>query len=137
MNRRRLLQLLSSIPLLSSCLPAPVPAAVLIPTDGIFTSTLRALKIEEVYAWKGDIVTCQNQHPICVFTKTVRWGEMVDTSAFGGWTQEVPEMGSQPVCAQCGAMFCTSSSWHFVDGWRSRYWHKDTRIISWAHMGPF
>ena len=74
-----------------------------------------------VYANKGDVVTCENGHPICEFTMDVYSGEPQRLpEQLGSWRQEEPHIGQVPVpvCEKCGAMFTNGIAFHFQDGWR-------------------
>jgi hypothetical protein len=85
----------------------------------IIPHTPPAVSERNIFASLGDIVTCENGHPICAFAETVMIGQMQDVRRhFVGWTQEEPEAGSYPVCAKCEALFTDSGHFHFEDGWR-------------------
>jgi hypothetical protein len=73
------------------------------------------------YAEAGEVVTCENGHPICEFIETVAWGQIQDVERqLGRWHQEKPEVGQLPlpVCAICSASFTDGMRYHFGDGWR-------------------
>ena len=72
-----------------------------------------------VYAHAGDLVTCENGHIICAFTKTVNYGDMFDPAAMSYWHQPEPKIGTmkQP-CLICGTDWFRGMNLHFADGWR-------------------
>lgn len=76
-----------------------------------------------VYARKGDWVTCENGHVICMFTRKVILGDPFDMSALDLWKQPIPKIGDPiPVCKHCGADFVRGlmgNEFHFYDGWRT------------------
>lgn len=81
-----------------------------------------------IYAEKGDIVTCENDHPVCVFTETVNWDGEMDLVKHLEYCegQVMPEIGTpiDQVKCHCGARYIHNSRqgvFHFKDGWRMDY----------------
>ena len=73
-----------------------------------------------MYAWAGDIVCCEDKHPVMQFTRDVKFGDMFDSKDVTFPFQERrPEMGkmTQP-CSRCGKDWFRGTNFHFVDGWR-------------------
>jgi hypothetical protein len=79
-------------------------------------------RFSKVFAYAGDVVTCESGHPICTFAETVKFGQQQDVKRqLTAWTQEEPEPGLflVPVCAQCEARFVDGNGhFHFPGGWR-------------------
>lgn len=72
----------------------------------------------QVYAKAGEIVTCENGHPICTIGRDIVIGEPWDPTALVDWQQPEPTIGTFPKCAICGEDFYLSGALHFEDGWR-------------------
>jgi len=87
----------------------------------IITKHKAARKEHQMYAWMGDIVYCENMHPIAVFTRNVKIGEMFDPDAlqFRLRSDPMPKLGTmkQP-CTKCGKDWFRGTNFHFADGWR-------------------
>ena len=82
----------------------------------------RARRVPEhslYYARRGEIVTCENGHPIVTMMRDVKLGEQFDPDAFVNWRQ-VPDWSVKaPVCDRCGTPFWMPDNvFHFDDGWR-------------------
>lgn len=78
------------------------------------------------YAREGDVVTCENGHPICEFIKTVYVGDIQDPkNQLGFWHQPKPEVGQTeiPRCNTCGGRWYLWGVLHFKDGWRDPFNH--------------
>jgi hypothetical protein len=77
------------------------------------------------YAREGEVVTCENGHPVCEFVQTVFMGDMQDLeNQLGFWHQPKPEVGQLeiPRCAKCNGRFYISGGiMHLKDGWRDPY----------------
>lgn len=114
-SRRSLIGLLASLPIVGRVLTAARAREI----DPI---SIEAVTIDfPTYAQVGEIVTCENGHPICEFVETVAYGQMQDVAhQLGGWRQGVPEVGQLPLpaCDRCGAQFTDGMRYHFADGWR-------------------
>jgi hypothetical protein len=81
------------------------------------------------YATNGELVLCENGHPIAHFTKNVDWGGPMQ---FDGeinldldfcYNTKPPLYGDTDVhCDECGALFFMGTKgemhFHFIDGWR-------------------
>jgi hypothetical protein len=77
------------------------------------------------FAKKGEWVTCENGHPICVAIRNINEADIFVPTHLAAWQQPEPKCGDvSPVCARCGAAFWHSygggQHFHFKDGWRSR-----------------
>lgn len=149
MNRRKLLGFLASLPFVG---------AMVRPGDGVaLYSTMHPVGLDEnvlrdlgedslvqteielpVYAYKGDIVTCENNHIICAFQNTILVGQTQDLpNQLGWWQQEPPKLGAFPIpgCSKCGAPFADGTRFHFVHGWRGTegadaYYHRLTLLYT-------
>lgn len=82
-------------------------------------------QVPRVYAYRGETVTCENNHPICEFAETVHYGDSQDLRhQLVNWRQPAPEIGALlPVlCTGCNAPFGqigeTGCEFHFASGWR-------------------
>jgi hypothetical protein len=79
-------------------------------------------RIDTSYAREGEVVTCENGHPICEFIQTVYVGDTQDPeNQLGFWHQPKPEVGQNPVprCSKCGGRwYIAGGIMHFKDGWR-------------------
>ena len=74
-----------------------------------------------VYAYKGETITCENGHPICDFARTVKIGEIQNgTDDLTDWRQPIPVVGTFPVpgCAICGARWSDGVVFHVGNSWR-------------------
>ncbi len=78
---------------------------------------------EVFYARKGEIVTCEQGHPIFTFARDVKPTEKFDPSALTDWKQAEPQAGERPTCAVCGGQFHKGGAFHFKDGWRGAFSH--------------
>ena len=132
MNRRSLLSLIASLPIVGSFVkpaagdgvalrsmshPVGAPMPWNTGPGGVISGEISLTR----YAAAGDQVTCENGHPICEFVVDVAVGQTQDLAVqLGNWTQEPPEIGQMetPGCAVCGADFCRGGVFHFHDGWR-------------------
>ena len=74
----------------------------------------------DVYAKRGEVVTCERGHVICAMLRDVSRGELFDDSAFGDWQMKKPDVGQFPIprCERCGARWCMGMQYHFHNGWR-------------------
>lgn len=94
-------------------------------------SGLKYIDYGGTYARKGDWVTCENGHIICVFNRNVIIGGAFDGAALEMWQQREPTIGQadMPVCAVCQAPFVRNlNEFHFYDGWR---------VLRPAFFGPY
>lgn len=67
----------------------------------------------------GEQITCTNGHVVCEVIEDIFAGDVDYARKLGNWRQPIPFIGSQPVCAVCGAKFYTGAIvFHFADGWR-------------------
>ena len=78
-----------------------------------------------VYAKAGEVVTCENGHPICEFVVDVISGATQNLpKQLGNWRQKVPTVGQMPIprCAVCGARFAIAGGiFHIGSEWRDPY----------------
>ena len=114
MNRRSFFELFAAVPFVGVFASAAVAAPV---------ETKTWWPAKDIYARAGEIVTCENGHPICEFVENVFYGQIQDvTRQFGNWWQEQPKIGEFPIrgCTVCGAMFTTGMVYHIGDSWRER-----------------
>lgn len=81
----------------------------------------------DLWAKKGEHLTCENGHVIATVARDIVRGEIAKGDEWEGWTQSQPQTGSLPplACGQCGAPFFGRtdaggfrSLYHFEDGWR-------------------
>jgi hypothetical protein len=74
----------------------------------------------DVYADRGEWITCENGHRIARFVKSVKSGQLFDLYAISEWQQHEPAIGEFPIprCEKCGAEWCAGSQYHFLNGWR-------------------
>lgn len=79
----------------------------------------------DVFARKGEVVTCENGHAICdVGVDLHRFGYM-RAADFTNWRKLPPPQSGEQVtsCPECGAPFITQmrrgqTQIHFANGWR-------------------
>ena len=72
-----------------------------------------------MYAWAGDIVCCENKHPVAQFTRDVKFGEMFDSRALTfPFLERRPEIGAMTQPCRCGKDWFRGTNFHFADGWR-------------------
>ena len=105
---------------------AALPAFCAVPVAWAKTAPAVKDTWQNIYAWVGDVVTCENGHPICVFMKTVKVGALQDpANQLGHWQQPEPKIGQYPIpgCARCGAPFTNGSFYHIGDSWRDPSGH--------------
>jgi hypothetical protein len=75
--------------------------------------------VNNIYANKGDWITCEWGHKIARFQEDVQRGTLFNPAAIAEWTQPEPMVGDvPPKCAQCGCNFYMGMTFHFRDGWR-------------------
>lgn len=82
------------------------------------------------YAMKGEIVTCENGHEICEFSRNVcTRDEAKLDSDLVNWRQKSPQIGALIVsCERCGAQWWHGNygqHFHFASGWRGRPPYSD------------
>lgn len=80
---------------------------------------------KEIYAHKGEQITCENGHVICEIARNIKVGKTQEKGDLINWTQLEPEAGTYPIptCSKCGAEFYRNDmthgiNVHFEDGWR-------------------
>ena len=117
MNRRSLLGALAALPFIGVMIPKAQASG-----DGVaLTSMAHPNGAFRTYALAGEIVTCENGHPICEFTDHVCVGESFRSRDLTNWRQEEPKVGQVPIprCAVCGARFVLGGNvFHIGDSWR-------------------
>lgn len=135
MNRRNLLSALGALPFMG-WLGSKANASGLriksLPHVGPVGDGVALNSRAHPYAVAGEIVTCENGHPICEFIETVESGQRQDLPRqLGKWRQPEPEVGTipVPVCAVCGAQFYTGAHFHIGESWRDpagtiKLWRK-------------
>ena len=78
-----------------------------------------------IYAEKGEVITCVEGHPVFVMTANVEWGQAMDLTRqmkiYPG--QPVPRIGQdlETVKCWCGARYVNRfipGKFHFKEGWR-------------------
>lgn len=76
-------------------------------------------------AKEGELVTCENGHPICTVAEDIHTETVVDRSQFRDWTWDYsPEYATPiPPCPQCGKLFIRTNLWfgndlHVGNEWR-------------------
>lgn len=82
---------------------------------------VKYVSMDGIYARAGEWVTCEWQHPICMFTKTAKVGETFKPDDLANWYQTVPNVGTidVPGCQHCGKPYWRpGNEFHFYDGWR-------------------
>ena len=73
----------------------------------------------QIYADKGETVTCENGHPICEFLDSVATGQPFSSLHMGNWQQPEPKLGTiAQACGICGARWFKGPYLHFPNGWR-------------------
>jgi hypothetical protein len=65
---------------------------------------------ERTYGKPGDLVTCQNGHPICEVAEDLSKAVVVRHSHFKNWRHEISATGQIPPCPICGQPFITEFS---------------------------
>ena len=79
---------------------------------------------DNVYAYKGELATCPQGHPVFEFPETVYIGQKQTVRKLI-WHQPMPEPGSDISfckCARCGTQWAKKIGVYFIDGeWRTRY----------------
>lgn len=132
MNRRKLLSLAASLPIVGAFVKNADGVALRSTSHPVGVGSLdTAVEPSSIVDWQirlpryaaaGEQVTCENGHLICEFLVDVAVGQTQDLERqLGNWTQEPPEIGqiSVPGCAVCGAEFYRGGVFHFSDGWRT------------------
>lgn len=79
-----------------------------------------------VFAKKGDQVTCENGHPICIVAGALKKGFPITASDFKNWKIKIDlSSGAEiPFCPHCGGLFIGKPRENegfkiFIDGqWR-------------------
>ncbi|MEQ8226713.1 MAG: hypothetical protein RIA64_01405 [Rhodospirillales bacterium] len=76
---------------------------------------------QEIYARKGERITCTEGHHICTMAKDAVLGDMPEPEDYTDWQIPEPKFGAYPTC-HCGAPFFSTNTGtvlHFEDGWRN------------------
>ena len=82
----------------------------------------KVLHVKNIYAKRGDLITCENGHPIATFERDVEVGDSFDATAIVAWQQTPPEIGTmEKPCEICGQRWFKGPYFHFWDGWRIAY----------------
>jgi hypothetical protein len=70
-----------------------------------------------VYANMGELITCENGHPVARFMCTVYSGDPMDVdNQVGDWQQ--PRLEGLPGCSICSAPWVSGCHYHINGGWR-------------------
>jgi|SRR6202035_1763888 len=79
-----------------------------------------ALTGDDIYARKGELITCERGHIICAMQKTVKRGDPFIGDEFCDWQMKKPYRGQHPIprCEKCGALWCLGLNFPFMQGWR-------------------
>ena len=80
----------------------------------------------QLYASKGEVVTCENGHEICDMAKDVFVDDCLMVEQFENWRNQKPPMPCEVItpCQTCGAPFVKSEmpfggTWLHINGeWR-------------------
>ncbi|MDQ2083199.1 hypothetical protein RA307_23695 [Xanthobacteraceae bacterium Astr-EGSB] len=75
----------------------------------------------DVYATRGETITCEDGHPICDMAVTAHVGDTLFlTASFMRWRQPAPYFDDEPIphCWQCGCDWHCAGFLHFGDRWR-------------------
>lgn len=130
-TRRRLLGLLASAAAFLGFARKGDAAYIISAPDAYFVP-------KGVYALAGEIITCENGHPICEFVKTVETGAIQNVAEqIGKWRQKAPTVGDFPIpgCAICGAEWTDGQTYHIAGAWRDPYgFHQ--RLVEWRKSSP-
>ena len=82
-----------------------------------------------IYARKGEVVVCENGHPVCELARDVNLGETFDPSDLVNWKQSPPKIGDTAPRCVCGARYWRgdnlAQNFHFIDGWRPEKLNKE------------
>lgn len=129
-SRRGIFGLLASLPVVGKAFAKDIPESALTPVDVptkwpphvtiASSGDSRPRNYSHVYAWCGEVVTCENGHPVCSFTRTVFWRDMQKPGDLAFYhTQEVPAFGETNVkpCAVCGAKWWDNQHLFFRGRW--------------------
>jgi len=81
---------------------------------------------QQLYASKGEVVTCENGHEICELSKDVFVDDLIMVEQFENWRNQKPPMPCEVItpCQTCGARYLMSEipfggSWLHINGqWR-------------------
>lgn len=74
------------------------------------------------YAVKGERVTCVNGHHVCTFAQDVHLGQLQNPPKdFTDWQQTEPQVGTDPLCQECGKRFHVMGFYHVEGSWRDPY----------------
>lgn len=84
--------------------------------------SVKYVEFGDVYARRGEWVTCEKGHPICEVQRSIKIGDICDfDNDLGLWQQPAPLIGTMvmPRC-RCGAEFVRPGNvFHFCNGgWR-------------------
>jgi hypothetical protein len=80
----------------------------------------------ELWASKGEVVTCINGHPICTISRDIYVGEGREDSDFENWKQDKPDRRTSVAdikCNRCRGVWLRGNkrdgyAFHFASGWR-------------------